>query len=179
MAKQAVCSGPTKTTMCRIPLLATAIDLAGARHKLPQLLSEYEKYIHVDDPLPKLVRAGFLHVQFETIHPYLDGNGRIGGLLIALLLEHWGLLKAPLLYLSLFFKRHREEYYRRLNLVRLEGNWEGWIDFFLDGTISGEAVASARELVNLVSADRVRLLEAQPASVPQSDCSSNCRVIRS
>ncbi|AZO28671.1 MULTISPECIES: Fic family protein [unclassified Mesorhizobium] len=135
--------------------------------KLPQLLSEFEKYIHVDDPLPKLMRAGLLHVQFETIHPYLDGNGRIGRLLIALLLEHWGLLKAPLLYLSLFFKRHREEYYRRLNLVRLEGNWEGWIDFFLDGvaTISDEAVASARELFNLVSADRVRLLEAHSASV--------------
>lgn len=135
--------------------------------KLPRLLSQLEKYIHADDPLPKLVRAGLLHVQFETIHPYLDGNGRIGRLLIALLLEHWGLLKAPLLYLSLFFKRHREEYYRRLNLVRLEGDWEGWIDFFLDGvaTISHEAVASARELFNLVSADRTGLLGAESASV--------------
>lgn len=135
--------------------------------KLPRLLGELEKYIHVDDPLPKLVRAGLLHVQFETIHPYLDGNGRIGRLLIALLLEHWGLLKAPLLYLSLFFKRHREEYYRRLNLVRLEGDWEGWIDFFLDGvaTISDEAVASARELFNLVSTDRWRLLGTETASV--------------
>ncbi|MGK9166649.1 Fic family protein [Inquilinus limosus] len=135
--------------------------------KLPQLLGELEKYIHADDPLPKLVRAGLLHVQFETIHPYLDGNGRIGRLLIALLLEQWGLLKAPLLYLSLFFKRHREEYYRRLNLVRLEGDWEGWTDFFLDGvaTISDEAVASARELFNLVSADRARLLGAESASV--------------
>lgn len=83
-----------------------------------------------------------MHVQFETIHPYLDGNGLIGRLLIVLLLEHWGLLKSPLLYLSPFFKRHREEYYRRLNLVRLEGDWEGWTDFFLDGvaTIAGEAV---------------------------------------
>ncbi len=128
--------------------------------KLPQLLGSFEKYIHADDRLPKLVRTGLLHAQFETIHPYLDGNGRIGRLMIALLLEHWGLLKAPLLYLSLFFKRHREEYYRRLNLVRLEGDWEGWIDFFLDGvaTIADEAVASARELFNLVSADRTRLL---------------------
>jgi len=108
-----------------------------------------------------------LHAQFETIHPYLDGNGRIGRLMIALLLEHWGLLKAPLLYLSLFFKRHREEYYRRLNLVRLEGDWEGWIDFFLDGvaTIADEAVASARELFNLVSADRTRLLGVESVSV--------------
>jgi Fic family protein len=135
--------------------------------KLPQLLSAFEKYIHVDDVLPRLVRTALLHVQFETIHPYLDGNGRIGRLLIALLLEQWGLLKAPLLYLSLFFKRHREEYYRRLNLVRLEGDWEGWIDFFLDGvaTISDEAVASARELFGLVSTDRARLLGARSISV--------------
>ncbi len=135
--------------------------------KLPQLLSSFEKYIHADDRLPKLVRTGLLHAQFETIHPYLDGNGRIGRLMIALLLEHWGLLRAPLLYLSLFFKRHREEYYRRLNLVRLEGDWESWIDFFLDGvaTIADEAVASARELFNLVSADRTRLLGVESVSV--------------
>jgi Fic family protein len=135
--------------------------------KLPQLLSAFEKYIHADDPLPKLVRTGLIHAQFETIHPYLDGNGRIGRLMIALLLEHWRLLKDPLLYLSLFFKRHREEYYRRLNLVRLEGDWEGWTDFFLDGvaTISDEAVASARELFHLVSADRVRMLGAESTSV--------------
>jgi Fic family protein len=135
--------------------------------KLPQLLGAFEKHIHADDRLPTLVRAGLLHVQFETIHPYLDGNGRIGRLLIALLLEHWGLLKAPLLYLSLFFKRHRNEYYRRLNLVRLEGDWEGWTDFFLDGvaTIADEAVASARDLFNLVTTDRARLLGFEAASV--------------
>jgi Fic family protein len=135
--------------------------------KLPQLLSTLEKYIHADDRLPKLVRTGLLHVQFETIHPYLDGNGRMGRLMIALLLEHWGLLKAPLLYLSLFFKRHREEYYRRLNRVRLEGDWEGWMDFFLDGvaTIADEAVASARELFNLVSTDRTRLIDIDSASL--------------
>ncbi|CDX30885.1 Filamentation induced by cAMP protein Fic [Mesorhizobium sp. SOD10] len=135
--------------------------------KLPELLGAFEKYIHADEKLPALVRTGLLHVQFETLHPYLDGNGRIGRLLIALLLEHWRLLKAPLLYLSLFFKRHREEYYRRLNRVRLEGDWEGWTDFFLDGiaTIADEAVASARELFNLVSADRTRLLNTESASV--------------
>jgi Fic family protein len=135
--------------------------------KLAELLSDFEKSIHANDPLPKLVRAGLLHVQFETIHPYLDGNGRIGRLLIALLLEHWDMLRAPLLYLSLFFKRHREEYYRRLNMVRLEGDWESWLDFFLDGiaTISDEAVESARELFGLVSADRARLLAAEATSV--------------
>ena len=135
--------------------------------KLPQLLSAFERHIHADDKLPKLVRAGLLHAQFETIHPYLDGNGRIGRLMIALLLDHWGLSKVPLLYLSLFFKRHREEYYRRLDLVRAEGDWEGWIDYFLDGvaTIADEAVASARDLFTLVSADRARLLDMASASV--------------
>ena len=85
---------------------------------LGEVLGDFEKYLHADDALPPLVRAGLLHVQFETIHPYLDGNGRIGRLLVTLLLEHWKLLTKPLLYLSLFFKRHREEYYRRLDAVR-------------------------------------------------------------
>ena len=127
---------------------------------LPEGLSALEHYIHADDALPPLVRAGLLHVQFETLHPYLDGNGRIGRLLISLLLEHWQVLTRPLLYLSLFFKRHRAEYYRRLALVRNEGDWEGWLDFFLDGvaTIADEAVATARDLFVLVAADRERLL---------------------
>jgi Fic family protein len=144
-----------------------AIYIPPPSNKLAPLLSAFEKYIHADNRLPKLLRTGLLHAQFETIHPYLDGNGRIGRLMIALLLEHWGLLKAPLLYLSLFFKRHREEYYRRLNLVRLEGDWEGWINFFLDGvaTICDEGVSSARELFNLVSTDRTRLLGVESASV--------------
>src|SRR5207253_2923267 len=104
---------------------------------------------------------------FETIHPYLDGNGRISRLLITLLLEHWKLLARPLLYLSLFFKRHQDEYYRRLNAVRTEGDWEGWTDFFLDGvaTIADEAVASVRELFALVTADRSRILAQQGMSI--------------
>lgn len=134
---------------------------------LPHLLTALEKYFHDDDPLPKLVRAGMVHVQFETIHPYLDGNGRIGRLLITLLLEHWRLLGKPLLYLSLFFKRHQSEYYRRLDAVRTTGDWEGWLDFFLDGvsTIADEAVASARDLFALVGADRGRVLQSGTASV--------------
>jgi Fic family protein len=88
-------------------------------------------------------------------------------LLIALLLEHWGALSAPLLYLSLFFKRHRGEYYRRLNAVRVEGDWEGWTDFFLDGVaiIADEAVASVRDIFTLVSQDRTRVLRQKTASV--------------
>jgi Fic family protein len=136
-------------------------------HVLGEVLSAFEKYLHGDDALPPLVRAGLLHVQFETIHPYLDGNGRIGRLLVTLLLEHWKLLTKPLLYLSLFFKRHRGDYYRRLNAVRVDGDWEGWLDFFLDGvaTIADEAVASARELFALVAADRTRVLAHEGMSI--------------
>ncbi len=144
-----------------------AVFVPPPPHALADLLGAFEKHMHGDDSLPMLVRAGLLHVQFETIHPYLDGNGRIGRLLITLLLEHWELLAKPLLYLSLFFKRHQGEYYRRLEAVRAQGDWEGWIDFFLDGvaTIAGEAIESARELFALVAADRSRVLMSGTASV--------------
>lgn len=134
---------------------------------LGELLSDFENYIHAEDELPLLIRAGLLHAQFETIHPYLDGNGRIGRLLVALLLEHWKLLSQPLLYLSLFIKRNREEYYRLLNAVRTEGDWEAWIVYFLDGvaTIADEAVDTARELFAMVGADRTRVLSAKPSTV--------------
>ena len=134
---------------------------------VPALLGALEKYLHANEQLPALVRIGLAHVQFETIHPYLDGNGRIGRLLVTLLLEHWKQLSAPLLYLSLYFKRHRAEYYRLLTEVREHGDWEAWTDFFLEGvaTIAEEAVATARDLFALVSADRQRVLAASGASV--------------
>jgi Fic family protein len=134
---------------------------------LDGLLSDFERYIHADDGLPPLVRAGLLHLQFETIHPYLDGNGRIGRLLVTLLLEEWNLLSKPLLYLSLFFKRNLEDYYRLLNAVRVDGDWEGWIRFFLEGvaSIAMEATDTARDLFALVSADRARALAAPSSSV--------------
>lgn len=135
--------------------------------RLPKLLSSFEKYIHTDDDLPKLIRAGLLHVQFETIHPYLDGNGRIGRMLITLLLDHWHLLSAPLLYLSLFFKRHRDEYYRRLAAVRTDGDWEGWTRYFLEAvaTIATEATTCAREIFALINRDRKRVLAAASSTV--------------
>jgi Fic family protein len=134
---------------------------------VPALLGDLEKYLHAGDTLPPLVRIGLAHVQFETIHPYLDGNGRIGRLLVTLLLEHWKLLSAPLLYLSLYFKRHRTEYYRLLTEVRERGAWEAWTDFFLEGvaTIADEAVATARDVFALVSADRELVLAASQTSV--------------
>jgi len=144
-----------------------AVFVPPPPEKLTALLADLEKYLHTKDGLPPLVRIGLAHVQFETIHPYLDGNGRIGRLLITLLLEHWKLLSAPLLYLSLYFKRHRVDYYRLLGEVRKTGDWEAWIRFFLEGvaTIADEAVIAAREVFALVSTDRQRLIAAPGASI--------------
>jgi Fic family protein len=123
---------------------------------VPTALADLERWIHGEDPLPPLVRAGIAHVQFETIHPFLDGNGRVGRLFIALLLEHWGILTSPLLYLSLAFKRHRAEYYRRLLEVRNQGDWEGWTDFFLRCVRESaeDGVSAARRLSALLGKDR-------------------------
>ncbi len=131
--------------------------------QVPGLLADLERFIHAPAPaLPPLVRVALVHVQFETIHPFLDGNGRIGRLLIAALLEHWGLLPEPLVYLSGYLKQHQAEYYRRLSAVRTAGDWEGWIGFFLDGV---EAAATDAErgivaMASLINADRKRLLAA-------------------
>jgi Fic family protein len=134
---------------------------------VPDALAALEKWIHSDDPLPPLVRAGLAHVQFETIHPFLDGNGRIGRLLITLLVEHWKLLSAPLLYLSLSFKRHRQDYYSRLDAVRTDGDWEGWMSFFLECVreSADDAVRSAQRLFSLVGVDRRRVSEHKAATV--------------
>ena len=136
-------------------------------HALHALLSDLERYLHTGNTLPPLLRIGLVHVQFETIHPYLDGNGRIGRLLITLLLEQWGLLSAPLLYLSLHFKRFRPAYYERLDAVRREGDWEGWLLFFLEGValIADEATTTARDLFTLVAQDRSRLLETDSVNL--------------
>ena len=123
---------------------------------IPEALGALEAWLHEDDPLPPLVRAGLAHVQFETIHPFLDGNGRIGRLLIVILLEHWHVIDAPLLYLSVAFKRHRQEYYACLNAVRTEGDWEGWTAFFLRCVreAADDAVAAARRLHNVIGQHR-------------------------
>ncbi len=142
-----------------------AVFVPPPPHALPEVLSQLERAIHGDDSSHPLVRCALLHAQFETIHPYLDGNGRVGRLLITLLLEHWGLLGEPLLYLSLYFKRHREEYYRRLGAIRTDGDWEAWVAFFLDGVrvTADETTATVRELYALVSRDRSTVL-AHPAT---------------
>ncbi len=136
---------------------------------VPNALTALERWIHEDDPLPPLVRAGIAHAQFETIHPFLDGNGRIGRLLITLLVEHWRLLSASLLYLSLAFKRHRQQYYERLDGVRTAGDWEGWTAFFLDCVreAADDGVDTARRLFALLEQDRSRVL-AHPAATVRS-----------
>jgi Fic family protein len=123
-------------------------------------MAELERFLH-DRTVrpPELIRAGLAHVQFETIHPFLDGNGRVGRLLITLWLCQAGILREPLLYLSLYFKQHRDQYYRRLDLVRSDGDWEAWLRFFLEGVrqTADSAVTAARRLVALFGEDRVRV----------------------
>jgi len=135
--------------------------------RVADLLGDLENFFHSDLGLPPLVRAGLVHAQFETIHPYLDGNGRVGRLLIALCLEEWGLLSEPLLYLSLFFKRHRDEYYTRLGAIRTGGDWEGWTAYFMEGVvvIAGEATELIRSLFEITSRDRVTYLGSRGATV--------------
>lgn len=123
-------------------------------------MAELERFIHDQHPLPSLVKAGLAHVQFETIHPFLDGNGRVGRLLIALMLHESQVLREPLLYLSLYFKQHRADYYHLLDVVRREGDWEAWLEFFLDGVTqtASAAVDTAHRLLTLFGADE-RALE--------------------
>ena len=135
--------------------------------RVADLLSDFDRWLHADDPLPPLVRAGLAHVQFETIHPFLDGNGRIGRLLIALLVEHWGLMDQPLLYLSLAFKRHRADYYARLAAVRTHGDWEGWLTFFLTCVIEAaeDGVQAAARIFRLLNEDRRLVLGHAKTSI--------------
>lgn len=124
---------------------------------VPDCMTELERFLHAeDDGLPVLLRAGIAHVQFETIHPFLDGNGRVGRLLITLLLCHADLLRQPLLYLSQYFKQHRSIYYEMLNHVRRTGDWEAWLMFFLEGvrTTAEGAVSTAQRLSRMFDDDR-------------------------
>ncbi len=127
---------------------------------VPGCMAALERFLHAeDDGLSVLLRAGLAHVQFETIHPFLDGNGRVGRLLITLLLCQAGLLHQPLLYLSLYFKQHRGVYYDLLNHVRRTGDWEEWLAFFLEGvklTAEG-AVSTAQRLSRMLQEDRNRI----------------------
>ena len=127
---------------------------------LMECLGPFERFLHDEaSPTPVLLKASLAHVQFETIHPFLDGNGRLGRLLITLILINEGVLRAPLLYLSLYFKTHRSDYYDHLQRVRLQGDWEGWLRFFLQGVFetARQAVDTARTVLDLFEQDRQRI----------------------
>ncbi len=123
-------------------------------------MGRLERFIHDEgNPYPTLIKTALAHAQFETIHPFLDGNGRIGRLLIAFILHHDKLLSQPLLYLSLYFKQHRSEYYRLLDQIRSDGDWEAWLDFFLEGVdeIASNAVETAKRLLALFQQDEQQI----------------------
>lgn len=128
--------------------------------QLIDVLASLEKFLH-DETTPSLVRAALAHVQFETIHPFLDGNGRIGRLLITLLLCNEGVLSEPMLYLSLYLKKNRDTYYALLQRVRLTGDWEAWLDFFLEGVAETalQAADTVGRLLALFQTDRQRIYE--------------------
>lgn len=131
-----------------------AEEVAGA-------LSAWEEFLHQEDDIPLLIKIGLAHAQFETIHPFLDGNGRMGRLLITFLLCERNVLMKPVLYLSYYFKRHRSEYYDRLQAIRDTGNWEDWIEFFLRGVdeVSAQATATARHIMDLRELHRALIVE--------------------
>lgn len=129
---------------------------------VPEAMSQLEKFLHGRPrSTPILIKAALSHAQFETIHPFLDGNGRLGRLLVTLLLSSEGVLSKPLLYLSLYLKRNRDEYYERLQRVRTRGEWEEWVEFFLQGVVevANSAAETTRRLLALVESDRQRILE--------------------
>ncbi len=152
-----------------------AVFVPPPPERVADLLADMERFIHAPPSppsltsLPPLVSIALVHAQFETIHPFLDGNGRIGRLLIAALMEHWQLLPEPLVYLSGYLKKHQAEYYRRLSGIRDMGDWEGWVSFFLKGVAvaATEAERSIVAIASLVAADRRRLL-AEPKGTPAS-----------
>jgi len=119
--------------------------------KVQELLSGLEQFVLADDRLPPLIKIALVHAQFETIHPFIDGNGRMGRLLITFYLCFAGILARPLLYLSIYLKQHRSEYFQLLQEIRFEGDWESWIKFFLKGIIevSNGAMMAAREIITL------------------------------
>lgn len=135
--------------------------------KVEDCMADLERFLHDDTTcLPVLLRAALAHVRFETIHPFLEGNGRLGRLLIVLLLHHGGLLAEPLLYLSLYLKKHRPVYYDLLDRVRATGDWEAWVDFFLEGVeeTARSALVTARRLVDLFEADTCRVQQTARAA---------------
>ncbi len=139
--------------------LTTAAFVPPPPEDVARLIVELEQFIHGHDKIPLLIKIALIHAQFETIHPFLDGNGRLGRLLITFLLVYWQVLETPLLYTSYYFKAHRTEYYTRLMDIRLHGNWEAWITFFLRAVLESAEMSaqSAIEIHKLITTDRARI----------------------
>ena len=144
-----------------------AIYVPPPLQEMQEALDNFEKYLHVKSELPPLIRLALIHYQFEAIHPFLDGNGRIGRLLMTLLLCTYGLLPQPLLYLSAFFERYRDEYYRGLLEVSRHGKWEEWITYFLRGITSQarDAIRRSDKLLSLWQKYRNDLQEARASAL--------------
>ncbi|MGB5166301.1 MAG: Fic family protein [Woeseiaceae bacterium] len=144
-----------------------AVFVPPPHQEVRDLLTALQTYIHEDDDQSPLLRIAAAHVQFETIHPYLDGNGRVGRMLISLLLAHWNLLSSPYLYLSVYLKEHQKTYYSWLGKVRTEGDWIGWYRFFIDGVqqVAKDAEETAQGLFQLVNHDRKVLLAHESVTV--------------
>ena len=147
-----------------------AVYIPPPPQEVPRLMSELERYIHGESPFPTLVDLALVHYQFEAIHPFLDGNGRIGRLLIVLMLLERGVLKQPLLYLSAYFERHQRRYYELLRRVSEEGAWEDWLLFFLTGVRdqASDALSRAARLNDLRERYRAQLQAAQASPVQQA-----------
>lgn len=143
-------------------LLADAAFVPPPVYEMEQALGDLERFLHAEEAMPHLVKCALVHAQFETIHPFLDGNGRIGRLLITFMLCHARVLSRPLLYLSYYFKRHRADYYDHLQAVRDEGNWEGWLRFFLSGVaeVSAQATETAKTIVRMQAEHREMVRQA-------------------
>ncbi len=142
--------------------LAEATFVPPPADAVPEALSQWEKFLHTADEIPLLIKIGLTHAQFETIHPFLDGNGRLGRLLITFLLTERGVLHKPVLYLSHYFKRHRQAYYDHLQNIRDTGDWESWLEFFLQGIaeVSIEAAKTARQILQLREQHRLAITKS-------------------
>jgi Fic family protein len=157
--------------------LMTAAYVPPPHAEVDRLMSELEKFVHGEDQIPHLVKAALVHAQFETIHPFLDGNGRLGRLLITYLLCFWKVLDRPLLYLSYYFKAHRSEYYAKLMDIRSNGAWENWIKFFLKAVSESADMANiaALEIHRLHQLDKDRIAQSQPTAYAIQVFNEFCR----
>lgn len=149
------------------PSLKNAVFVPPPQEEVPEIIGNLEKFINLNDTLRPLIKCALIHYQFETIHPFLDGNGRVGRLLIDLFLHSKGLLSTPLLYTSLFFKQNRQEYFDRLMFVRNKGDFEQWVEFFLRAIVwsSEHAIEKIKQVLLLQETLKQKIMKEKKASL--------------